>query len=331
MSPSQPAAALAAPGTGAGLARGLTRQTWWPWARRGITLVFFGLITWLLVNHARTVDWPAVGAALMRKPPAVLVAALALAAASHALYSCFDLLGRHTTGHALSTRTVMGITFASYAFNLNLGSLIGGVGFRFRLYSRFGLSGGTIARVLSVSLLTNWLGYVLLAGVVFLAFPPTLPAAWPVPDAALRALGAVLVALAGAYLGLAGLSPRRSWTLRGQTLRLPGARLATLQLAMSCANWLLVAALIWVLLEGRVAFTVVLGVYLLAAIAGVVTYVPAGLGVLEAVFIALLGSQVGETRLLAALLAYRTLYYLVPLALAAVLYPWLEARSRRRR
>lgn len=325
MSPVQPgAAALDSPVTG------LTSRAWWPWARRALTLAFFGLIGWLLVDHARTVDWPGVAAAVWRKPVGVLATALALAAASHALYSCFDLLGRQYTRHKLPTLTVMGITFASYAFNLNLGSLIGGVGFRFRLYSRFGLNGGTITRVLGISLLTNWLGYLLLAGLVFAVVPPALPAAWQVPEAALRGLGAVLIVLAAGYVGLASVWPGRTWSWRGQALPLPGARMAWLQLAMSCANWLLVATLIWVLLERQVPFTTVLAVYLLAAIAGVVTYVPAGLGVLEAVFIALLGTQVGETRLLAALMAYRAIYYLVPLALAAILYPWLEARTRRR-
>ena len=72
-----------------------------------------------------------------------------------------------------------------------------------------------------------------------------------------------------------------------------------------------------------------LAVYLLAAIAGVVTYIPAGLGVLEAVFLMLLGEQVGEPELLGALLAYRAVYYLGPLLVAAVMYAVMEMRARR--
>jgi glycosyltransferase 2 family protein len=71
---------------------------------------------------------------------------------------------------------------------------------------------------------------------------------------------------------------------------------------------------------------VVLGVLLLAAVAGVVTHVPAGLGVLEAVFVMLLSRHVGEAPLLAALLAYRAVYYLTPLGLAAGLFAWIEMR-----
>jgi uncharacterized membrane protein YbhN (UPF0104 family) len=70
----------------------------------------------------------------------------------------------------------------------------------------------------------------------------------------------------------------------------------------------------------------VLATLLVAAIAGVLTHVPAGLGVLEAVFVALLSTRMPATELLAALLAYRGIYYLAPLAIAAVVYLVLEAR-----
>ena len=54
-----------------------------------------------------------------------------------------------------------------------------------------------------------------------------------------------------------------------------------------------------------------------------------GLGVLEAVFVMLLAQKVGEPQLLAALLAYRAVYYLGPLLVAAVMYAVMEARARR--
>src|SRR5437016_3774642 len=73
----------------------------------------------------------------------------------------------------------------------------------------------------------------------------------------------------------------------------------------------------------------VLAVLLLAAIAGVATHVPAGLGVLEAVFVACLAGTLPPVHVLAALLSYRALYYLVPLALASIGYVWVEAQRRR--
>ena len=71
-----------------------------------------------------------------------------------------------------------------------------------------------------------------------------------------------------------------------------------------------------------------LSVLLIAAVAGVITHVPAGLGVLEAVFVALLSHQVPKGELLGALLAYRAVYYLGPLVLATAAYLLVEARAK---
>jgi glycosyltransferase 2 family protein len=92
---------------------------------------------------------------------------------------------------------------------------------------------------------------------------------------------------------------------------------------------MLIAGVVAVLLEGRVAYPTVLGVLLIAAIAGAMAHVPAGLGVLEAVFIALLSQRVPQAELLGALLAYRAVYYLAPLGLALVVYFTMEAQARR--
>jgi len=309
--------------------QGLPQRPWWPWAMRGLALVFVSFVGYMLYQYARDIEWSRVDDSVRALPTAVLATAAALAACSHLLYSTFDLLGRRYTGHTLSTPTVMGVTFTSYAFNLNLGSIVGGVGLRYRLYSRLGLRGGVITSVLTLSLLTNWLGYLLLAGAVFALFPLPLPAEWKIGNGALRIAGFVLLALAVAWGALVTLSKQREYTVLGKRFPLPGPRTTLLQLAMSCANWMLIAGVIWVLLQGQVSYPTVLAVYLLAAIAGVVTYIPAGLGVLEAVFVMLLVPQVGEPELLAALLAYRAVYYLGPLLVAAALYAVMEMRARR--
>jgi glycosyltransferase 2 family protein len=81
----------------------------------------------------------------------------------------------------------------------------------------------------------------------------------------------------------------------------------------------------------QVPYSDVLTVLLIAAVAGVIAHVPAGLGIFEFVFIALLSHQISEGRLLAALLVYRAIYYIVPLMTAAVLYLVMEAHARQRR
>lgn len=296
-------------------------------ARRALLFGFIGLVTWLLAHKAGTIDWPGVAAAVKRYETPTLLAAAGLAALSHFFYSLFDLLGRHYTGHRLPPARVMAIGFTSYAFNLNLGAAIGGIGFRFRLYSRFGLKRGVIARVLSLSLVTNWLGYLFLAGCVFAARALELPADWPVGAAGLQMLGVCLLLAAGAYLAACTFARKRDWHLRGAHLHLPSLRLALVQFALSTVNWMTIALIVFVLLPGDVSYATVLAVLLAAAVAGVIAHIPAGLGVIEAVFLTLLGGAVPEGALLAALLAYRGIYYVAPLAAAIVCYLVLEARG----
>ena len=66
---------------------------------------------------------------------------------------------------------------------------------------------------------------------------------------------------------------------------------------------------------------------MISAIAGVVTHIPAGLGVLEAIFLAMLQHQMPASALLAALIGYRALYFLLPLLVACALYLLLERRA----
>ncbi|RZL86523.1 MAG: UPF0104 family protein [Variovorax sp.] len=301
---------------------------WWPWVKRIATWAFFGLVAWLLIRQARTIDWNEVFTSVRDIPVPALLAALALAACSFALYSTYDLLGRRMTGHNLGTVSAMGVTFISYAFNLNLGALVGGVAFRYRLYSRLGLDTNTITRVLGFSMLTNWLGYLAVAGVAFSFWPLALPPDWKIGSLGLRVLGAILLAMAASYLVLCAVAREHTWNIRGHELQTPALRMALLQLLMSCLNWCLIGGVIWFLMQRALPYPQVLAVLLVAAVAGVITHVPAGLGVLEAVFVALLSHQLATGRLLGALLAYRAIYYLLPLAIATLTYLVTELRAK---
>lgn len=298
---------------------------------RVLTVLFFGAVTVLLVSQARTIAWGEVFQVIADYPVTTLLAAGGAATASHLIYSSYDLLGRHWTGHAIPARRVMAITFVSYAFNLNLGALVGGFAFRYRLYSRFGLDNPTITQVLGLSLTTNWIGYLVLAGAVFAAQLVTPPDGWDIGRAALQGLGLALLGAAVAYLLLCAASRRREWTVRGHTITLPPGRLALLQVVLSVLNWLTIGGVLYLLLGMRIDYPLVLGALLMAAVAGVITHIPAGLGVLEAVFLALLGSQVAQGPLLGALIAYRALYYLLPLAIAGVMFFLLESRAKAER
>ena len=307
----------------------LTDTSWWPWLKRCLTLAFFALVTWLVVSQARAVEWQQVLEAMRDYSTRALFSAVGLAAASYLLYSCFDLIGKLYTGHQLSKPVVMLVTAVSYAFNLNLGSWVGGIAFRYRLYSLLGLSNGAVTRVMSLSMLANWTGYMLLAGAVFAFQPPRLPEGWAISASGLRWVGLGLLLTATAYAGLCALSKTRSFNVRGHTIELPSLPMALVQMAMGASNWLLMSGIIFVLLQHQIQFTAVISVLLLAAVAGVITHVPANLGVLEAVFVALLSHVVAAPELLAALVVYRLLYFLIPLVLAGAAFLALELHVRR--
>ena len=302
----------------------------WKRSKRPLSLVFLAFVAWLLVRQARMIEWHEVGRALLAYPAATLGLAAALTALSHCCYCCFDLVGRAYAGHRLATRHSMAVAFVSYVVNLNVGTLIGGVGFRFRLYSRLGLDGATIMRVIGASIATNWLGYVGLVGGLLVTRTLELPNDWTVGTTTLQALGGVFIAAVGGYLCLCLATEQRHWVVHGHQVDLPSGGIAVTQWLLSSVNWMLMAAIIYTLLEQRVPYPTVLGVLLLSAIMGVMAHIPAGLGVLEAVFITLLGDVVPRHELLAALLAYRALYYLAPLLLAGLVYARLESRAKAR-
>ncbi|HVL74457.1 MAG TPA: lysylphosphatidylglycerol synthase domain-containing protein [Noviherbaspirillum sp.] len=306
----------------------IDRHRAWTLFKRVLTVAFISIVLVLLVTQLRDVDWGEVRASLGRYQAPVLLLAFALAAASHALYGLFDQIGRVYTGHRLARLRVARIAFVSYAFNLNMGAMIGGVGFRYRLYSRYGLDGATITRVMGLSVAANWLGYLVVGGTVFAMREIALPAGWEIGTAGLQWIGFAMLAAAAGYLAACGLSRRRSWTVRGHEIVLPSLRMALLQVLISSLNWMLIAALIHVLLFGQVSYLTVLAVFLISAIAGVLAHIPAGLGVIELVFVTLLGHLLAPSELIAALFAYRAVYYLAPLALALFVYLHLETRAK---
>lgn len=293
---------------------------------------FILFVLGLLVWQARQIAWADVWHALRATPGNVLLSAALAAACGHMLYSTFDLIGRRYTQHKLPTLPILGVTFTSYAFNLNFGAIVGGAAMRLRLYARLGLALGSAVRVMALSMWTNWLGYLFLAGVLLIWLPVSPPTAWPVAPWALHALGALLLAVALGYVVACAALRRHRWRLRwkGQVhqMHVPSGVMAVLQLALGCSTWLAMATVLYVLLQERVPFAQVACVHLVGVVSGLVTRVPAGLGVQEAVFVALLSDQVATPELLAALLGYRALYYWAPLALALLAYLWMELRAK---
>ena len=305
-------------------ARSARKPSLWRRSRRWLLPLVAIAVLGLLLSHAHKVDWAGAWEALQRYPATLLLGVLGIATGSHALYGCYDLIGRRHTRHGVPRWRTWAIAVTSYAFNLNLGSLVGGIAMRARLYARAGLDEATVAQVVGVSLATNWLGYGLLAGGLFAAGAITPPRQASIGADALRALGVLMILLAAAYVVACAFSRGRQWQVRGRRVKLPSARLALVQLALSTTNWALMGSAMYLLLGRQVPYATTLSVLLAASIVGVMTPIPAGLGVLEAVYLALLSGSVRQGALMGAVLAYRALYYLLPLGGGIVLYLLLE-------
>lgn len=305
----------------------MAHKPWHTWGKRLLTLLFVVLIPTLLYLLVRNLDWNEVRQSLVAYTPGTLFIGLGLALCSYLTFASYDLLARAYTGHHLPARQVLPVAFVCYAFNLNFTTWVGGVALRYRLYGRLGLETATITRILTLGLLTNWMGYLLLAGTVFALRLVKVPERWAVGVTGLQMIGLLMLGIALAYLLACGFAKRRTWRVRDHEITLPSLRLALCQVTLGASNWALMAALIYWLLPGELFYPSILGVLLISCVAGVVAHIPAGLGVLEAVFLALLHGQLGQGSLIAALLGYRTLYYLIPLLLALVTYLILEKRA----
>ena len=306
-------------------------KPWTYWGKHLLTVFFFVLVAVLLYLLVKNLEWNEVVDALRSFDRLTLLACVGLTVVSFTLFSCYDLLGRAYTGHRLPARQVLPLTFVCYCFNLNLSSWVGAIGLRYRLYSRLGLGMATVTRILTFSLITNWLGYMILAGVIFTLRLVKLPEDWQIGTSALQLIGVTLLGLSAFYLLACRFARRRSWSWRDHEVTLPSLRLALAQAGMSMCNWPLSSLVVYLLLPDGVDFPTVLGIMLVSSIAGVITHIPAGLGVVEAVFIAMLQHQVSKGAVLAALIGYRAIYLLLPLVFAVIVYLVLEKRAKRLR
>jgi phosphatidylglycerol lysyltransferase len=229
--------------------------------------------------------------------------------------------------HHLPYRRIALVSFVAYVFSHNVGlSFFGGGAVRFRMLSSWGLSAQQIARVVAFSLLTFWLGFLVVGGVVHTAWPLTsLPWAHPTTS---RPIGLALLALLSVHVAVVA-RRREPLHLLGFQLELPSLPTTAVQLLLSSVDWLLAALVLYSLFPAAPAvdFTPFLAAYLLAIVAGLVSHVPAGLGVFETVMLVLLRGRLPGDQILAAIVAYRIIYYVLPLAVGVGLFTGYELRQ----
>ncbi|WP_432510365.1 bifunctional lysylphosphatidylglycerol flippase/synthetase MprF [Kineococcus sp. SYSU DK001] len=304
-----------------------------PSVRRVLTLVLgVGLLVAaaaLLHRTFRHHPWHQLGDDLLALGPVTVAAAVAATACSYLAMTGYDAMALRHVGHRLPYRRYGFASFVATAFGNNLGaSAVVGAALRARAYATWKVPGATIARIIGFNLLTLALGAAVLAGGGMLHDPAGVGRALRLPPPVTLALGAALLAAVVAYLGWAVVT-RRPIGWRQRRLVPPAPRLAVAQVVLSTVEWLTMAAVLFVLLpaDARPGFLAFAVAFAVATIAGLVSNVPGGLGVFESTLVVLLGATTSPADLAVALVAYRLVYYVVPLLLAAVLLAVHEVRQ----
>ncbi|MHB8901973.1 MAG: bifunctional lysylphosphatidylglycerol flippase/synthetase MprF [Thermoguttaceae bacterium] len=263
-------------------------------------------------------------------PRLSIVAAIALTCLNYTILVGYDLVATRFLGHRLPLRKVAFASFLGYVSSNNFGSLLGSTTMRYRLYSGWGLSSLDIVKLIGLLTLSFWLGLFAFAGVVFVIDPLSIPARIPLPFANVRPIGFGLLGLVGVYLAL-GVFRREPLRMRGWELRLPPWRVSVAQILISSADLAVAAGVLYLLLPRSMplSYPQFVGVYLLAIVTSVFSNVPGGLGVFELVIVVFSGSQDPHV-LLGSLLVFRLVYYLLPLAIGAVVWAGYEMSVHRR-
>lgn len=251
---------------------------------------------------------------------------------NYAILVGYDWLALIAIGKPLPIRRTALVSFIGQAVSYNFGALLGGTTARYRFYSAWGFSLEEIVRLVLMLAVTFWVGALGLCGAVFLIAPPVIPfellEKMPVKD--VRILGGFLLCLALSYLVLCFFirKPVRAF---GKEFVFPSPKIALLQAVVAGVDLLAAAACMYVLLPGEleISFMQFLPSYLMAQVAVVLTHVPGGVGVFELVILHLTQTP-REHLVVAAVLCFRVVYFILPLLAAAVLLAAYEAQERRK-
>lgn len=300
---------------------------WRRWIVPLLTLGIFAAVLGVIHRELAHFHLRDVLAHLGEIPPMAVFAAVGCMIASYLLLGAFDVMGLRYAGKPLPYGRVAFTSFVAYAIGHSLGAAALTAGaVRYRLYSAARLSGVEVATLQGFCSLTTAIGLCVLIGVSLVTVPHHAVSALHlfVPWSTL--IGAVLLAAIAAYAAWGSLA-REGFELRGWSLRPPGPWLVSLQLILGTLELCVAASVLWWLLppEADVGLITFLGVYALAVTAGIVSHVPGGLGVFESMILIALPHAPADA-VLGALLAYRAIYYLLPLLVAGLAFAAREIR-----
>jgi len=125
--------------------------------------------------------------------------------------------------------------------------MLAGGSVRFRLYTTWGLSVWEITKVVFFCTATLWLGFLTLAGVIFIMEPLAIPHALHIPFASVQTLGVIALIPVGAFL-IGSLLRKEPLKIRGWEFTIPSVKLFGGQMIIALLDWFVAGSVLYVLL-----------------------------------------------------------------------------------
>jgi uncharacterized membrane protein YbhN (UPF0104 family) len=313
------------------------------WKRLGIaaSLLIIAFAVTTLFRTLKGVDTGVILVALTEIPPSRIALAALCVVGAFCTLTFYDFFALRTTGKKhVPYRIAALASFTSYTIGHNIGATVfTGGAIRFRIYSEYGLTAIDVAKICFLSGLTFWLGNTFVLGIGMASHPWAASAMDQLPPAINRliAIGG-LVAIIAYLLWLTVGDNRRELGQHGWKVVLPSARLTLVQILIGVVDLGFCATAMYLLMPAQpgINFISLAVVFILATLLGFASHAPGSLGVFDAAMLVAL-PEFGREQLLATLVVFRILYFLIPFGIAVsimgvrelwlnVVLPWQERR-----
>ena len=307
------------------------------WNRIGLalSLVIIGTALLVLYRMLRGIDVAQVVVALKATDRSDVVWASVFVAAGYFTLTFYDLFALRTIGaNHVPYRTAALAGFTSYSIGHNLGaSVFTGGAVRYRVYSAWGLTAIDVAKICFIAGLTFWLGNATVLGLGIAYEPEAASAIDQLPPWFNRLIALGALGVLGGYVAWVWTKPRVIGRA-GWSVTLPGGPFTLLQIAIGIFDLACCALAMYVLLPDapHIDFIKLAVVFVSATLLGFASHSPGGLGVFDAAMLVAL-IEYDKEQLVAGLLLFRLLYYIVPFALSLLILGarelWLGVASKK--
>ncbi|MEM4986667.1 bifunctional lysylphosphatidylglycerol flippase/synthetase MprF [Collimonas sp. H4R21] len=302
--------------------------SWRPWLTVLVVLVLGALVFKSLHALLADVHYRSIVHAVKHTPLNNLLLAVLATAVSYLSLAGYDVSSLRYVGAKVKGTTIGLTSFIAYALGntVGLGVLTGGT-VRMRLYTASGVEASQVAQAIAFNAGAFGLGMTTFGAIGLLWGATQVQELAHIPSWLLRALACLVLLGVAAFILLCRM--RRDVLLFGRwNLRLPESGLALRQLLISAVDLSAAAATLWFLLpSGVIDLPTFVAFYAIAMALGVISHVPGGVGVFEAVILLACANHAPTSKIAAALVLYRAIYFLLPLLLATILLAAFEMRA----